>query len=861
MKRTDVKLNWDAVAIMTECSELRSRTMGGLGPSDYCHLLGSIVANPFGCRALHAVLPASMAGAPFRRSVLTILNDLDIRRGDKAFWKSEIDRIDGSPTAPSQHRAGYASDRVMAGGDVFGTSADAKALADIIMLEAAEPPLAIGIFGAWGSGKSTLIAELKQEIERQVQFEKERIERNLNADDSLARVSGVMQLEFNAWSFADSENLWASLTAELFDQIAAGGSGPNATAIGAKLVAEVAARTGREAGELTQAKIQLEESEGEIAAAEKEVAAAALKEKSTLASAVFDTFSEMIVDSKSEKGKTEDKNDADASHASDDEDHSQKGKQSALALKVVRETLLIDQEQSGRTLVEKYAETGSAITELSVFAGAWLKTPSAKRAGLILAIIFLAAVTVGIGLWRLWNPLSSLLGAWTARLAAIGTVAAPFAYLGLAIIAPIARGFGLVRKKFISARLKNAETLIAAKKKLNASRKAKDDAKAVIARSEPIVRQYGEIGDLGSPPPALMLNYLLKDSADVAYLRERLGTLGAVRRCFDQLNHIIERMKGEDSASEVQRIVIYIDDLDRCNEKQVVQVLEAIHLMLAFPCFVVVAAVDVRWLYSALKEEHKAMKGEDATIDPADYLEKIFQVPFWVQTLKPSRDPSSGYVNYLRALLRLDPRHATEAPEVELEEAEVADERHGEFPRLDPKRPPIVDADLGVSHQLTLSPEEIRLFEFMQPVAARSPRAVKRMVNIYRLIRVAIPEHLVEDYLKDGEHVPPYWAIILTLALETGMSTREMGTLVSELRAIDQDDFEAIQAYAHGIVGETTVKELASNPDKVLSIIRSPGGERLDTALTVLDQQGISCAQSPFMRALDVVGRYSFRVG
>ncbi|MEZ5024500.1 MAG: P-loop NTPase fold protein [Chitinophagales bacterium] len=44
---------------------------------------------------------------------------------------------------------------------------------------------------------------------------------------------------------------------------------------------------------------------------------------------------------------------------------------------------------------------------------------------------------------------------------------------------------------------------------------------------------------------------------------------------------------------KVERIVLYIDDLDRCPPKKVVEVLQAIHLILAFPLFVVVVGVDV----------------------------------------------------------------------------------------------------------------------------------------------------------------------------------------------------------------------------------------------------------------------------
>jgi hypothetical protein len=42
----------------------------------------------------------------------------------------------------------------------------------------------------------------------------------------------------------------------------------------------------------------------------------------------------------------------------------------------------------------------------------------------------------------------------------------------------------------------------------------------------------------------------------------------------------------------LSRIVLYIDDLDRCPEKLVVEVLRAVHLLLAFDLFVCVVAVD-----------------------------------------------------------------------------------------------------------------------------------------------------------------------------------------------------------------------------------------------------------------------------
>jgi hypothetical protein len=62
----------------------------------------------------------------------------------------------------------------------------------------------------------------------------------------------------------------------------------------------------------------------------------------------------------------------------------------------------------------------------------------------------------------------------------------------------------------------------------------------------------------------------------------------------------------------------------------VVEVLEAVHLRLAYRLFVVVIAVDSRWLQQSLRAHHRDLlageRGGAAT--PLDHLEKIVQLPY-----------------------------------------------------------------------------------------------------------------------------------------------------------------------------------------------------------------------------------------
>jgi hypothetical protein len=138
-------------------------------------------------------------------------------------------------------------------------------------------------------------------------------------------------------------------------------------------------------------------------------------------------------------------------------------------------------------------------------------------------------------------------------------------------------------------------------------------------------------------------------------------------------------LKGEDANEEsdeerpenlgINRIVLYIDDLDRCPPERVVEVLQAIHLLLAFPLFVVVVAVDSRWISYALQKQYPHLlvdplaasesngepaqnarrTGAIASASPREYLEKIFQVPFWIRPMD-----STGCRNLIDDLVRFD---------------------------------------------------------------------------------------------------------------------------------------------------------------------------------------------------------------
>ena len=100
--------------------------------------------------------------------------------------------------------------------------------------------------------------------------------------------------------------------------------------------------------------------------------------------------------------------------------------------------------------------------------------------------------------------------------------------------------------------------------------------------------------------------------------RAQLGLMTQIREDFEQMARLLAASANQpcaesdvdvvgDQLPRIDRIVVYIDDLDRCPPDRVVQVLEAVQLLLAVPLFVVVVAVDPRWLLRSLTVHYQEL--------------------------------------------------------------------------------------------------------------------------------------------------------------------------------------------------------------------------------------------------------------
>jgi hypothetical protein len=108
--------------------------------------------------------------------------------------------------------AGFSSDNVDGQRDLVGVSPEANALAYLIASRDLTPPLAIGLFGEWGSGKSFLMRSVEDRVRGLTAL----VEDSSQAEASVWKT--IQQIRFSAWEYVQAD-LWAGLLERIFHDL------------------------------------------------------------------------------------------------------------------------------------------------------------------------------------------------------------------------------------------------------------------------------------------------------------------------------------------------------------------------------------------------------------------------------------------------------------------------------------------------------------------------------------------------------------------------------------------------------------------------------------------------------------------
>jgi cell division septum initiation protein DivIVA len=677
-------------------------------------------------------------------------------------------------TSSRDYIAGYANDMV-AGDDLLGITNEVEAMATLLASRALEPPLALGLFGDWGTGKTFFMTKLQDRIRSKAKFERVKPE-------SKTRTSyrtSIVQINFNAWHYIDKE-LWASLANAIFEGL------DEAVKIQDIPVAGIEPRTQKRLrllAELDANRRGLEEAHAAQADAQ----------------AAVDTASARLV----------------ALESADDELAKSVGVGEIVA-GVYRVATAVPEIGARADAIIKKVDNGitTAANDLKVDATDLRSDLAAgtrgrlrvgwtsvlhRRTTLLFAIIAGAAlIAVGLGLWVSGQP-------WFGLLVGVATSVAAAAATAWLVAAPAVRILVAARREtrqLIEEKRKDAKKVVDERR--SDVQRVVSEVRTVVsertARNAQLERQLEE-----TEPGREMAQFIKMRRASNAYT-SRLGVVAQARDDFEQLTAYLTAenadgpvfdLKGDRLLPPVDRIILYIDDLDRCTERQVVDVLQAVHLLLAFKLFVVVVAVDPRWLLHSLQVESRALDehqnderaeraraiddsdaGAEWQATPMDYLEKIFQIPFALWPMDPegfgriitdlSKDRTDGPVAAGTDVHRLAGADAAQTTPVSVETQKQALAVPGGDPEIAAVEEPRLVTSPTVASEvdpevLQISDRERDFMKLMHPLIA-TPRSAKRFVNVYRLLKASKAREGAIDFENDRAHRP----VLLLLALTTG---------------------------------------------------------------------------------------------
>lgn len=596
---------------------------------------------------------------------------------------------------------GYTSDGIEASRDLIGIGVEADALAYLIASLDVRPPLAIGLFGDWGSGKSFLMRAVQKRI---ATFGK-MVAKEKQTDVPVWRT--IKQIEFNAWEYVQG-NLWAGLLERIFRELG--------EVKGSDLVDERRAPIEKQKREQDEA----------VKASQDRITKLAQKADKQ-ATAV------QAAEQEADRARAE----AEKSGIDKAETARDQALTAVTALWGEKRAQLIGRE--GGDLLDALADARGEV-----------------RRGRALLGPFWTARTIA------WFTLGMLLIPVLAYFLSRMDLPTPVTVFGglapaLPVITMVLRaGSGWTAKTLTAieeaeaaVREAAAMAVTEAEGKAEQEKRKLDDLRQQLADAETAKRDAEQrSAALEEELTILTPSRILVEFADERSLdyRRRLGLLSTVRRDLEHLQ--AELVRNNDKARQgkppergmVNRIVLYIDDLDRCPPAKVVEVLEAVHLLLAFELFVVVVAVDSRWLSSALTDQLVALR--DATPreghpTPQNYVEKIFQLPFWVQPLGERMR-----TQLLRGLLLPSVRAG----------GDEGSNGQGQGLTVGARENELLAAMLtGPGSQLrletsplTMTVEELVFVEALAPLLGATPRRVKRFVNTCQLL-LSLPPALSGD--------------------------------------------------------------------------------------------------------------------
>lgn len=166
-------------------------------------------------------------------------------------------------------------------------------------------------------------------------------------------------------------------------------------------------------------------------------------------------------------------------------------------------------------------------------------------------------------------------------------------------------------------------------------------------------------------------------------------------------------------------VIVYVDDLDRCDPKRIIGCLEAVKLFVNVKKTAFVIGADERIIEYAISQHYPIqMKKEDISSPFSDYLEKLIQLPYKLPHL--SDNEQETYITLLLCKNHLSEMHFNEIHQKYLEFRKT--DKHSKY-NIDDIKANIQNVDFNaVEYRLPIVP-------IIKQFLNGNPRQLKRFLN------------------------------------------------------------------------------------------------------------------------------------
>ena len=272
-------------------------------------------------------------------------------------------------------------------------------------------------------------------------------------------------------------------------------------------------------------------------------------------------------------------------------------------------------------------------------------------------------------------------------------------------------------------------------------------------------------------PVTSLANFLSQRASAQPYGLHR-GVVGMVHQDLVALHKFLDGAARSGDSRVPARIVLYVDDIERCEPDRIARILTAINFLQNPEWrFVIVAAIDPQLLVKAVQHQYHELFGE---ITAEDYLDKIFQITLGLDA--PSElalanllvevlgEPMDELADFAQTDGDTDPVRPSAQAGVMIAQPHTEQAPAAESPSTGRRAP---ERRVHPSERLSLTRREIA---FMRTVACllHTPRAAKRLANTYRLLRLRVattPERL-HAFLAETDEGADYKTAIVLLAIQ-----------------------------------------------------------------------------------------------